>query len=109
LKDLKILMVHEITPEILKIPKDKYIDFDVISFDDGLYTQYLNLEHFLKLDKLLYFSISTDIICPENKKQSKEVLYCGDTHKKAFCGSFENYMTWKQIKEIQSTKNCHIY
>jgi len=102
---MKIVMIHEITSGVLK--KD-LSDFDIITFDDGLYTQYKNIEHFLKFKKPLYFSISTSIVCPENIEQSDEIIYCGDAHKKAFKGNFENYMTWKQIQEISYISGCHI-
>jgi len=96
-------MIHEITKNVLS--KD-LSTFDVISFDDGLYSQYMNLEHFLKLPQPKYFFISTNIIC--NTKQSSEIIYCADAHKKAFNGNFENYMTWDQIIEIYNTPNCYI-
>lgn len=95
-------MIHEITPEVLK--KD-LSNFDIITFDDGLYTQYLNHEHFAKFNKPMYYFISTNIICPINVKQKDEILYCGDAHKKAFNGNFENYMTWSQIKELSKLYN----
>ena len=98
-------MIHEITEEVLK--KD-LSSFDIITFDDGLYSQYLNIEHFKKFKKPMIFFISTAIVCPENVKQSDEILYCGDCHKKAFNGNFENYMTWKQIQEISKMDKCKI-
>jgi len=96
-------MIHEITEDVLK---KNLSAFDIITFDDGLYSQYMNLEHFLKLPQPKYFFISTNIVCSAN--QSNEVIYCGDAHKKAFNGNFENYMTWEQIKEIYNTHNCFI-
>jgi len=98
-------MIHEITQKVLET---NISYFDILTFDDGLYTQYLNYKHFLKFNKPMYFFISTNIICPKDKKQSDEVIYCGDAHKKAFNGNFENYMTWEQIKEIYNTPGCFI-
>ena len=66
----KVVMIHEITPEVLQ--KD-LSGFDIITFDDGLYTQYLNHKHFAKFNKKMIFFISTSIIRPENITPSK---YC---------------------------------
>jgi hypothetical protein len=101
----KTVMIHEVTPDVLK--KD-LSDFDIITFDDGLYSQYLNLKHFIDMPQPKYFFISTDIVCPEDLEQSTEAIYCADAHQKAFKGDFENYMKWSQILEIYNTPNCFI-
>lgn len=99
------VMIHEVNNNVLS--KD-LSNFDIITFDDGLYSQYLNLEHYKKLPQPKIFFISTNIVCPEDTKQSIEPLYCADAHKKAFEGNFENYMKWSQIIEIYNTPNCFI-
>ena len=93
----KVVMIHEITPEVLQ--KD-LSGFDIITFDDGLYTQYLNHKHFAKFNKKMIFFISTSIIRPENVVPSSDVLYCGLAHERAFKGNFENYMSWDEILEL---------
>lgn len=98
-------MIHEITPEVLS--KD-LSGFDIITFDDGLYTQYKHIDHFKKFNKPMYFFVSTGIVCPEDVEQSDEPLYCGYAHEKAFEGNFENYMKWSQIEEIDKMTNCFI-
>ena len=98
--ELKIVMIHEITPNVLKTDLS---DFDIITFDDGLYTQYLHHEHFAEFGKPMYFFISTGIV--SNGVQSSEVIYCGDAHIKARNKNFENYMTWDQIKELDLLYN----
>ena len=96
----KVLMIHEITPEILSLDKSVYDEFDILTFDDCLYTQYLNHKHFAKFNKKMIFFLSTNIICPENINQSEQIIYCGNAHKKAFNGNFENYMKLSQIQEL---------
>lgn len=96
----KVLMIHEITPEILSLDKSVYDNFDILTFDDCLYTQYLNHKHFAKFNKKMIFFLSTNIICPENINQSEQIIYCGNAHKKAFKGNFENYMKLSQIQEL---------
>lgn len=93
-------MIHEITPEILSLDKSVYDEFDILTFDDCLYTQYLNHKHFAKFNKKMIFFLSTNIICPENINQSEQIIYCGNAHKKAFNGNFENYMKLSQIQEL---------
>ena len=99
---MKVVMIHEITPRVLKVDLSKY---DIITFDDGLYTQYLHHKHFAKFNKPMYYFISTNIICPETITQKKSPIYCGEAHEEAFKGNFENYMTWTQIKELSSLYN----
>lgn len=98
----KVLMIHEWKDEFKKLPLEDYI----LTFDDGLYTQYEALEYLKTLDTQKIFFISTGIVCEEN--QSKDFITCSDAHKKAFKGNNENYMSWEQIKEIQDTENCEI-
>lgn len=93
-------MIHEITPEILNLDNSVYDEFDILTFDDCLYTQYLNHKHFAKFNKKMIFFLSTNIICPENINQSEQIIYCGNAHKKAFKGNFENYMKLSQIQEL---------
>ena len=100
----KTVMIHEVTEDVLS--KD-LSEFDVISFDDGLYSQYLNLKHYLALPQPKYFFISTDIVY-SGDTQNKEVIECAKAHQKAFNGNFENYMTWEQIIDIYNTPNCFI-
>jgi len=100
LKPLKVVMIHEVTDNVLT--KD-LSSFDIITFDDGLYTQYLHHKHFSQFNKPMYFFISTNII--STKTQSNNVIYCADAHIKAKDGNFENYMNWKQIIELNLLYN----
>lgn len=110
-KDLKlcsekyrILMVHEVTPAILKLDLS---GFDIITFDDGLYSQYFHREHFLKLNKPLYYFISTDIVHTNNDQITD--ISCSTAHKEyGSLGKTNAYMTWSQIKDLSETKLCHI-
>jgi hypothetical protein len=89
-------MIHEMH-ENLVIPED-----GVLTFDDGLYTQYLfgrDLPH-----KKIFF-ISSGIICDGH--QSTEFITCRDAHKKAFAGNFENYMTLDQIMDLDGEIGGH--
>ena len=100
----KVVMIHEITPEVLQ--KD-LSGFDIITFDDGLYSQYLNHKHFAKFNKKMIFFVSTSIVRPENIKPSNEILYCGLAHEKAFKDNFENYMSWSEILELSKSSKLY--
>jgi len=97
---LRVVMIHEVTDEVLS--KD-LSNFDIITFDDGLYTQYLHHKHFALFNKPMYFFISPGIVA--NSVQSDEVIYCADAHIKAKECNFENYMTWDQIIELNLLYN----
>jgi hypothetical protein len=99
-----VLMIHEFKDEFLNLPLENYI----LTFDDGLYTQYKFFNEIKKIKTEKYFFISSGIICPENIKQDSEYITCVQAHKKAFNGDFSNYMKWSQINEIDKTKNCFI-
>lgn len=100
----KICEIHEIRPEFLNIDLS---DFDVLTFDDGLYTQYLNIEHFLKFKKRIILFISTAIVNIDGVQLS-DVVHCADAHNLFFHKrELKNYMTWEQIKELASM-GCEI-
>ena len=103
---MKTLMIHDVQPWMLDLDLS---NFDVLTFDDGLYSQYNNLEHFLKFGKRMYFFICTGCICPEETKQNNEVLSSKYAHELFFdYGDKTNYMKWSQIHEINKLKNCYI-
>lgn len=102
---MKIVMIHEVNDEILNINFD---DFDVITFDDGLYSQYLYKDHFSNIGKKCIFFINPSIICPEDVKQSEKYITCANAHKKAFKGNYEDYMKMSQINELKMIKNFEI-
>ena len=103
----QILMIHEFKEDFLKLPLENYI----LTFDDGLYTQYKFLEELKKIKTEKYFFISSGIICSENLKQNDEFTQCDVAHLKALSGDYTNYMKWSQIKEISKLNNffigCH--
>lgn len=96
-----IITIHEITPFILEnIQKLKNPKIDLITFDDGLYSQYYYRKYFYQLNKPLVYFISSSIIC-ENPENQIIDIDCKTAHKLAFSGNFKPYMTLSQIQEIQ--------
>lgn len=100
---MRILEIHEVHDWMLEMDLS---GFDFITFDDGLYSQYKNYKHFLKYQVPLYFFISTGIVC--EGEQDKTVISCDEAHE--FAKKYDNryYMTWDQIKEINSNYHCFI-
>ena len=98
----KVLMIHEVTEKLFNLPLENYI----LTFDDGLYSQYYHFKHFESIDTEKIFFVSSNIICDGN--QSNNFLTCSESHKKAFLGNKEDYMTLEQVKELMSKPNVSI-
>lgn len=98
-------MIHEVHDWMLELDLS---DFDIITFDDGLYSQYRNYKHFLKFNKPMYFFISTGIV-NYFEEQLPEVVSSSTAHEDWRKNISKKYfMTWLQIKEIQSNELCNI-
>lgn len=89
-----VLMIHEVRESMFSLPLDEYI----LTFDDGLYSQYYYFDKFKEIRTEKIYFISSNIIC--NGPQSAEFPCCTEAHKKAFSGNKEDYMTVEQIKEM---------
>jgi hypothetical protein len=100
-----ILMIHEIRDWMFDLPLHNY----VLTFDDGLYSQYYFLDKFKTIDTEKIFFISTGILCDENEIQSTTFPKCSEAHSEFFStGNRKNYMKWSQAKEIYNTPKCFI-
>jgi len=98
-------MIHEIQEEMFHLPLEDYI----LTFDDGLYSQYHYRSKFQKINTEKIYFISSG--CISKGTQSTEFPSCELAHQKAFNGNFEDYMTIDQIKELAAdpliTIGCH--
>lgn len=102
---MKICEIHEVRPEFLDIDLS---DFDILTFDDGLVSQYWQYKHFLQFKKPMIFFISTGIVNVTGC-QCPDILNCAEAHARFFSGGDTSpYMTWEQIKEIAGTAGCEI-
>jgi peptidoglycan/xylan/chitin deacetylase (PgdA/CDA1 family) len=103
---MKILMIHEVRDWMLQLDLSEY---DIITFDDGLYTQYLHYKHFLKFKKPLYFFVTTGITASEAEGQDKNVIAAAEAHDRyRDYGMTKHFMKWSQIHEIYNTPGCYI-
>lgn len=88
------LMIHECQKEFIKLPLVDY----VLTFDDGLYSQYAFYQEIKHIQTPKIFFISSGIIC--DSTQSVDLIACDVAHKKAHSGNRENYMTLEQLTEL---------
>ena len=90
-----VLMIHEVDERLFELPLVNY----VLTFDDGLYSQYQHFDRICEVDTQKIFFISSNIIC--TGEQSTEYISSKQAHQKYFeTGNAENFMTLDQIKEI---------
>jgi hypothetical protein len=89
-----VLMIHEMSSALLSLPLEDY----TLTFDDGLYSQYLFWEEIRKINTTKLFFISTAIVC--NGQQNKTFISSKLAHEKARMGIFEDFMTLEQIQEL---------
>ena len=90
-----VLMIHEVDERLFELPLADY----VLTFDDGLYSQYHYFQRINEIDTQKIFFISTNIICIGD--QSTEYISSKHAHDKYFeTGNAENFMTLAQIKEL---------
>jgi hypothetical protein len=89
-----VLMIHEIKEFFFDLPLENYI----LTFDDGLFSQYHYYPRFKEIPTEKIYFISSGIIC--DCAQSYEFPACHVAHEKAFAGNKEDYMTLEQIKEL---------
>lgn len=98
-----VLMIHEVDERIFELPLEDYI----LTFDDGLYTQYKYHKRFAEIDTQKIYFISTGIIC--RGKQSTQYIRCDQAHQLAkYKDDFRYYMTYDQIKEVAQDDNTFI-
>lgn len=98
-----VLMIHEVQDWMLELPLEKY----VLTFDDGLYSQYKYIDQINQFDTEKIFFISSNIVC--NGTQKTETISCEVAHQHFFeDGDNSSYMTIEQIKHLLTIKNVQI-
>lgn len=100
-----VLMVHEVDERLFDLPLEQYI----LTFDDGLFTQYKYIDQLLEIPTTKVFYITTGTICTHTNYQSQRFITCTEAHEKYFnTGVTEDYMTWNQIRNLSSLQGCYI-
>lgn len=100
-----VLMIHEVAEWMFDLPLHEY----VLTFDDGLYTQYTHFDKIKNIDTDKIFFINTGIVATEHTDQSDVYIQCQVAHDKLFnTGDLSHYMNWSQIVEISNEPQCEI-
>lgn len=100
-----VLMIHEFCEDMLELPLEKYI----LTFDDGLFTQFKHLEKIKAIDTEKIFFISTNIVAGDNVAQTSEFISCSAAHDRFnVYNDCSYYMNWEQVHEINNTPGCTI-
>lgn len=101
----RILEIHQVDERLFDLNLEDYI----LTFDDGLYTQYRYIEELCKINTPKIFFISTGIIAPEDTIQNEQFITCDMAHKAFFENEDKsNYMKWSQIIDLSKRENCII-
>jgi hypothetical protein len=87
-------MIHECSAKFLALPLADYL----LTFDDGLVSQFAFYQEIKYIPTPKIFFISTGIVC--EGAQSLGFPPCELAHTKAFTGNKEDYMTLEQIREL---------
>ena len=89
-----VLMIHKVHDWMFDLPLEDYI----LTFDDGLYSQYHYYPQFKQFNTEKIYFISSGIV--SSGEQSSEFPESQIAHNKAAVGNFEDYMTVEQIREL---------
>jgi hypothetical protein len=101
-----ILMIHEVTEDLLSRLSEINLQQYTITFDDGLYSQFEHFEFFDSIPTEKIFFISTAIISPGNRPY--QTLTSIEAHNKTKQQNFEDYMTVDDIRGLYRCKNVEI-
>lgn len=102
-----VVEIHEITPEILNIPKDSLANY-ILTFDDGLYSQYYYWNHFnsISTEKILF--ITPKILNPSSTLQIIDIS-SRNAHYNYFANKdISGFMSLPQLKKLMRSKNTII-
>lgn len=103
--DTNVLMIHEVDECIFKKPLDQYI----LTFDDGLYSQYKLFHKIKQIPTVKIFFISTGIVADESVEQNKCCVPSSQAHEMFFQHDDAScFMKWSQIEQIANTPGCYI-
>lgn len=101
---MRILEIHQLG---MWIKTFKFLKDDILTFDDGLFSQFFFF-HYLPKENIKIFFISTNIINFSNKF-NLEFLKCDKAHELFFKNNdTTNYMSVEQIKYLQKQQNTFI-
>lgn len=97
----EVLAIHEITPEILNIPKETLAKY-VLTFDDGLYSQYLYWDFFKDIPTEKIFFITPKALHEGNESDQIEDISSAEAHQLFFeFNSTKAFMSLDQLGKLR--------
>lgn len=102
-----ILMIHEVTSDLLSRLSDVDLSQYILTFDDGLYSQFHYFHFFDKIPTQKIFFISSKFI--SDGQRPAEYLSCVEAHRKAKHEQvYEDYMSLDDIRYLHRLPNVEI-
>lgn len=96
----EILEIHEVYPEYYNFIKNFK---GTLTFDDGLYSQYLFLKNNPEVCSRSIVFISSDIVRGEYENPIKDIVLCDSAHMMHQCMNDNSaYMDLKEIRELKN-------
>lgn len=110
LGNLRIIMIHEFTPVKLKALKSIVTELDVLTWDDGLLSQYACIKSMCDVGATCFVGITTGIAETASRQaETKEYtpvidIKCDEAHRVyRESGDAGAYMTWEHIKDLEAS------
>ena len=102
---MKVLEIHEVKEEYLR--KEYYSSFDLLTFDDGLYSQFYYRDFFANLGKPLIYFVSSGILRTTGSPSFKSPL---QAHNDFFTFKDSSaYMTLEELKLLKGEVQYHLH
>lgn len=104
----KILEIHQIEDWMLQKSKSFYERFDILTFDDGLYSQFENYDFFQRINRPKVYFYSTNIIRPSLRIKPIWNV-CDKAHENAIVNNnFSAYMSPAELAELSWLPKTYI-
>ena len=110
-KEPRIIMIHEVNELVLETLRTKTTPQDILTFDDGLYSNYMYLDKLQALPNTKIFFFSTAIVRPEIMRPNTKIINCAIAHTKLKVrdnAGLSNYMSFQELTEISELPNCFL-
>jgi len=106
----KVYLFHEINNEIIKdiIELSKNEPEAILTFDDGLYSNYLYLNELKKLPNKKIFFISLGILRNTDIKPNSTFIKCSEAHRQQDTSFYMSINEVNEIENLSPKYNCFI-
>ena len=106
---MRVLMIHEMNYEIMDFLEKNVKPSDVLTFDDGLYSQWLFQERILALEVECIFYISTGAVRASDVMPKFEFPTCEEAMERWTRDDDRSaYMSWSEIEDLMITNHSYV-